>query len=220
MQLLSLIALSLALTLPPMPQPPAAAASPAEVAAALQKKYDGIRDFSADFLHQHEGGAVRRKREERGTLLVKKPGKMRWTYKAPDAKVFVSNGARLYQYFPEDNRVITSDAPGDDQPAVLFLSGRGNLTRDFNVSFGKTAAEGSWALRLEPKQPQAEYDWLEITASRDTLRLQSLMVGEKTGSRSTFTFTNFKENPGLTDSAFEFSIPKGAEVTNAGPVKR
>ena len=114
----------------------------------------------------------------------------------------------------------TSDAPGDDQPAVLFLSGRGNLTRDFNVSFGKTAVDGSWTLRLDPKQPQAEYDWLEITASRDTLRLQSLAVGEKTGSRSTFTFTNFKENPGLADNAFEFSIPKGAEVTNAGPVKR
>ena len=96
---------------------------------------------------------MRRKREERGTLLVKKPGKMRWTYKAPDAKVFVSNGARLYQYFPEDNRVITSDAPGDDQPAVLFLSGRGNLTRDFNVSFGKTAVDGSWTLRLDPNDP-------------------------------------------------------------------
>lgn len=218
MQLLSLIALSLALSLPPS-QVPAATASPADVAQALQKKYDRIRDFSADFLHQHEGGAVRRKREERGTLLVKKPGKMRWTYKAPDAKVFVSNGARLYQYFPDDNRVIMGDAPGDDQPAVLFLSGRGNLTRDFTVSLGKTSTSGSWTLHLEPKQPQAEYDWLEIAASRDTLQLQSLTVGEKTGSRSTFTFTNFKENPGLADNAFEFAIPKGAEVTRAGPVK-
>jgi outer membrane lipoprotein carrier protein len=217
MHLLSLIALLLALPSPP--QLPAPNASATDVAAALQKKYDTIRDFSTDFLHQHEGGAVRRKREERGTLLVKKPGKMRWTYKAPDAKVFVSNGTRLYQYFPEDNRVIMGDAPGDDQPAVRFLAGRGNLTRDFNVTFGKIAAEGSWILRLDPKQPQAEYDWLEITASRDALRLQSLTVGEKTGSRSTFTFTNFKENPGLADNAFEFSIPKGAEVTNAG-VKR
>lgn len=221
MQLLSLLALSFAISLPLAPTRQAASSpSAAEVAASLQKKYDGIRDFSADFLHQHEGGAVRRKREERGTLLVKKPGKMKWTYKAPDEKVFVSNGTKLYQYFRDDNRVIVGDAPGDDQPAVLFLSGRGNLTRDFNVSFGKPAAEGSWTLRLEPKEPQAEYDWLEITASRDSLRLQSLTVGEKAGSRSTFTFSNFKENPGLADNAFEFSIPKGAEVTNAGPVKR
>jgi outer membrane lipoprotein carrier protein len=221
MQLLSLIALTLALSLPAAAQAPSnTSMSATEVANSLQKKYDGIRDFSADFLHQHEGGAVRRKREERGTLLVKKPGKMRWTYKSPDEKLFVSNGTRLYQYFPDDQRVIVSDAPGDDQPAVLFLSGRGNLTRDFNVSFGKTSTEATWTLRLDPKQPQAEYDWLEITAARDTLRLQSLTVGEKAGSRSTFTFTNFKENPGLADNAFEFSIPKGTEVTNAGPVKR
>ena len=101
-------------------------------------------------------------------MLVKKPGKMRWTYKAPDAKVFVSNGTRLYQHFPEDNRVITSDAPGDDQPAVLFLSGRGNLTRDFNVTFLKTAAEGSWALHSSRSSRRPEHDWLEITACATT----------------------------------------------------
>ena len=63
-------------------------------------------------------------------------------------------------------------------------------------------------------------DWLEITAARDTLVLQSLTVAEKQGSRSTFAFKNFKENPGLADKTFAFSIPRGAEVTNAGPVKR
>ena len=51
-----------------------------DVAAALQRKYDTIRDFSANFVHTHEGGVLKRKREERGTLYVKKPGKMRWDY--------------------------------------------------------------------------------------------------------------------------------------------
>jgi outer membrane lipoprotein carrier protein len=190
-----------------------------EVAAALQKKYDTIRDFSADFVHRYEGGALRRTREERGTVYVKKPGKMRWDYKAPDEKVFVSNGARLYQFFPADNRVVVSPPPDDGQPAVQFLSGRGNLTRDFNVTV-TAAPGGAWALRLQPKKPQQEYDWLEITAARDSLRIQSLTVGERTGSRSTFTFTNFKENPGLADKLFEFAIPRGAEVKSAGPDKR
>jgi outer membrane lipoprotein carrier protein len=191
-----------------------------EVAASLQRKYDTIRDFSADFVHTHEGGVLRRKREERGTLIVKKPGKMRWNYKSPDEKVFVSDGVRLIQYFPEENRALVSAVPEDDQAAVLFLAGRGNLTRDFNVSFSQGGATSAWTLRLEPKQPQPEYDWLEITAARDTLRLQSLTVAEKQGSRSTFLFTNFKENTGIADKTFAFSIPRGAEVTNAGPVKR
>jgi outer membrane lipoprotein carrier protein len=205
---------SLAFAGQPASSPPAD-----ELASALQKKYDTIRDFSADFVHRYEGGALRRTREERGTVYVKKPGKMRWDYKSPDEKVFVSNGARLYQFFPADNRVIVSPPPDESQPAVTFLSGRGNLTRDFNISV-TNGPEGTWTLRLQPKKAQQEYDWLEITAARETLRIQSLTVGERTGSRSTFAFANFKENPGLADKLFEFSIPRGAEVTNAGPVKR
>ena len=191
-----------------------------DVANSVQRKYDTIRDFSTDFVHTHEGGVLKRKREERGTLFVKRPGKMRWNYKAPDEKVFVSDGVRLTQYFPEENRALVSAVPEDDQAAVLFLAGRGSLTRDFNVSFGQGGAAGTWTLRLEPKRPQADYDWLEITAARDTFLIQSLTVAEKQGSRSTFVFTSFKENPGIADKTFAFSIPRGAEVTNAGPVKR
>ena len=193
-----------------------------DVATSIQRKYDTIRDFSADFVHTHEGGVLKRKRVERGTLLVKKPGKMRWTYQAPDEKVFVSDGVRLIQYFPDENRAVVSEVPDDDQAAVLFLAGRGNLTRDFNVSFGQGdgGASATWTLRLEPRKPQPEYDWLEIAAARNTLVLQSLTVAEKQGSRSTFVFANFKENPGLADKTFAFSIPRGADVTNAGPAKR
>ena len=199
---------------------PQATPSAQEVATSLQQKYDAIRDFSTDFVHTHEGGALGRKREERGTLRVKKPGKMRWDYKAPNEKVFVSDGSRLIQYFPDENRAVVSAVPEDNQAAVLFLGGRGNLTRDFNVRFGEGGAANVWTLRLDPKQPQPEYDWLEITAARDTFRLQSLTVAEKQGGRSTFAFTNFKDNPGIADKTFAFSIPRGAEVTNAGSVKR
>jgi outer membrane lipoprotein carrier protein len=191
-----------------------------EVATQLQKKYDAIKDFSADFVHQHESSVLKRKREERGTLLVKKPGKMRWEYKGDDAKVFVSNGTRMIQWLPLENRAIEGPAPEQDQVAIFFLAGRGNITRDFNVSFTRDQPTDAWTLKLEPKQPQQEYDWLEVTADRKTLRLRGFTVGEKQGSRSTFTLSNFKENPGLADKAFEFSIPRGAEVQHAGPVKR
>jgi outer membrane lipoprotein carrier protein len=195
--------------------------SPEAVATSLQRKYDTIKDFSADFRQVYEGGPLKRKREELGTLLVKKPGKMRWAYKAPDEKVFVSDGTRLYQHFPQENRVIVGPAPEGNQAAVLFLAGRGNLTRDFTVTFGQGTNPVSWTLHLVPKQPQPGYDWLEITATRDTLRLLTLTVGEAQGSRSTFYLSNFKENPGLADKQFAFSIPRGAEVvTDGAPVKR
>jgi outer membrane lipoprotein carrier protein len=195
-------------------QPPSAG----EVAAELQHKYDGVRDFSADFVHEAESGVLRKKLVERGTLLVKKPGRMRWTYKAPEEKTFVSDGRRMYMYTPADNQVIVSRVPSDDQAttAVLFLSGKGKLTRDFDVSFVQGAAPDTYALRLQPKLPERDYDWLQIVVDRDSYQIRSLTAADKQGTTSTFHFSNFKENVGLQDKAFDFSIPRGADVIEAG----
>src|SRR5712691_4852409 len=114
----------------------AAGQTAAELAAALQRKYDGIKDFSADFTHAYEGGVLHKQITERGHLLVKKPGKMRWDYSAPEPKQFVSDGTKLYSYIPQDKQVIVAPVPAGDQAPTptLFLAGKGNLTRDFTSS--------------------------------------------------------------------------------------
>src|SRR5687767_10354705 len=125
-----------------------------DVAAALQKKYDGIRDFSADFTQTYEGGVLRKKgAPERGTVFVKKPGRMRWNYKSPEEKVFVSDGRQIQLYVPADKQVMITEVPSDDRAtsAVLFLMGRGNITRDFSVAYGEGATDGTYVLRLQPK---------------------------------------------------------------------
>src|SRR5215217_3061450 len=91
------------------PRPPAA-----DLGRALQAKYDTVLDFSADFTHAYQGGVLKKQVTERGTLIVKKPGKMRWTYTAPEEKVFVSDGVKLYSYVPQDKQVIVSSVPPDD----------------------------------------------------------------------------------------------------------
>jgi outer membrane lipoprotein carrier protein len=198
-------------------QPPATS-----VAAALQQKYDRVQDFSADFVQEAESGVLRKKLTERGTVLIKKPGKMRWAYKSPEEKLFVSDGLRMYMYTPADRQVIQSAVPSDDQAttAVLFLTGKGRLTRDFDVSFTEGGTSDTYALRLQPKLPQRDYDWLQLVVDRTTLQIRSLTAADKQGTRSTFRFSNLKENIGLTDKTFAFSIPRGVDVIQAGPTGR
>jgi outer membrane lipoprotein carrier protein len=193
-----------------------------EVAGSLQKKYDAIRDFTADFVHDSEGGLLRKKQTERGVVQVKKPGKMRWDYKAPEAKVFVSDGRRIYLHVPADNQVIISPVPEQDQAttAVMFLVGKGNLTRDFTVSYTDGGGPDTYALRLQPKLPERDYDWLQIVVDRRTLQIRSLSAADSQGGRSTFQFSNFKENVGLSDKTFTFKIPRGADVTTNSPSSR
>ncbi|OFW06871.1 MAG: outer membrane lipoprotein carrier protein LolA [Acidobacteria bacterium RIFCSPLOWO2_02_FULL_67_36] len=202
---------------------PQAPSKPArEVAAALQKKYDTIRDFTADFVHNYESGMLHKKLSERGTVRVKKPGKMRWDYKSPDTKLFVSDGLRIYSYVPADNQVIVSPVPPEDQAttAVLFLVGKGNLTRDFTVTYAQGGIDTTYALRLEPRLPERDYDWLQLVVDRASLQFRELTAADKQGGRSTFVFSNFKENVGLADKIFAFKIPRGADVITSGSPSR
>ena len=76
-----------------------------ETARALQQKYDRVHDFTADFTHTYEGGVLKKKAAERGVVKIKKPGRMRWDYTAPDKKVFVSDGRKIYSHIPADKQV-------------------------------------------------------------------------------------------------------------------
>src|SRR5947207_3237687 len=116
--------------------PRAAETTAPQLAQSLQRKYDGIKDFSADFVHKYRGGVLKKEITETGRLLVKKPGKMRWEYKAPEPKLFVSDGVKMYSYVPQDKQVFVSSIPPGDQlgTPTMFLTGKGNLVRDFTTS--------------------------------------------------------------------------------------
>jgi len=202
-------------------QAPGPAAAPAESAAALaarlQTRYDAIKDFTADFTQTYEGGVLRRKTTESGTLLVKKPGRMRWEYQTPEEKLFVADGRKLYAWVPADRQVTVSALPSGDAPAtpILFLLGRGQLARDFTPSLPGAitgAPADSVALALVPKTPVPDYDRLTLVVDRATLGLRMLIARDAQGGTSTFVFTKLRENVGLGDSKFAFTIPRGADV--------
>jgi outer membrane lipoprotein carrier protein len=195
----------------------------AEMAQTLQRKYDGVRDFTADFTHAYRGGVLNKQATERGHVVIKKPGKMRWEYTSPEEKLFVSDGVKLYSYIPQDKQVIVSSVPAEDTTApALFLSGRGNLTRDYTVSFVDPPASmptGTRALKLVPKRAQPEYDWLVLSVDPATLTLRGLLTVDSQGGTSSFTFTNLKENVTPADSLFTFKIPRGVDVVTDAPAR-
>ncbi len=195
-----------------------------ELARMVQERYASVQDFSADFVHRYRGGVLKKEATERGTVIIKKPGLMRWTYTSPEPKLFVSDGRRLYSYIPEDKQVIISELPSSDHATTpaLFLAGRGNLSRDFVAAFPKVpdSAPGSYSIRLTPRKPEAEYDALTIVVARGTLRLLKLITEDAQGGESAFTFTNLRENSHPPDKEFRFTIPRGVDViTDGQPIR-
>jgi outer membrane lipoprotein carrier protein len=160
---------------------------------------------------------LRTRTTERGTVQVKKPGRMRWAYTQPEEKLFVSDGHNMYMWVPADKQVMVSRLPptGDASTPVLFLLGRGDLTRDFTAAYATPppqAGAAAVALSLTPKRPEPEYTTLTLVVDRTTLALRMLVAGDGQGGTSTFTFDNLRENTGVPDSRFAFAIPRDADV--------
>jgi outer membrane lipoprotein carrier protein len=222
MRLPVVIAIALLAALSVSPRLTGAELSPADLAQALQRKYDNIRDFSADFVHTYRGGVLKKQLTEKGHLLIKKPGKMRWEYKSPEEKLFVSDGVKIYSYIPQDQQVMVGTVPQENSATTpaLFLSGKGNLTRDFTASEGTVppgSPAGTRALKLVPRTPQPEYDWLVLLVDSGTLGLRGLVTTDAQGGTSSISFENLKENIGVADKEFAFKIPRGVDVvTDAG----
>lgn len=210
------VALVLAAVALPAALPAQAGDDLTALAAAIQRRYEGIRDLRADFTHSYEGGVLRTKTVEKGRVVIRKPGKMRWTYTEPEEKVFVSDGTKMYSYVPADRQVYVASLPqGDDASTpALFLAGRGNLTRDFTVAPASVpdAPSGTVALQLTPIEPEREYETLVLVVDRDTLRWRMLITTDRQGGKSTFVFSNIRENTGVSDREFQFPIPRGVDV--------
>ena len=192
--------------------------SPASLAKALQARYQSIQDFSADFVQTYRGGVLKTQTRERGTVTVKKPGKMRWVYTNPEHKELVSDGRKIYWYVPEDKQVVVNDVPTDDQAATpaLFLSGKGDIARDFTATAAAAAIPGTVGLKLVPRRAEPEYEYLIVALDPATLQIQALTTRDRQGGESTLTFMNMKENRRLSDKDFAFRIPRGVHVVTDG----
>jgi outer membrane lipoprotein carrier protein len=189
--------------------------APDALAKSLQQRYQGIADFTADFQQTYQGGVLRTRSVEQGTVTVKKPGRMRWAYSKPEKKEFVSDGRKMYLYVPQDRQVIVSDAEtGDTSTSSLFLAGKGDISRDFAAAYAETPVPGTLALKLTPRHRQPDYEYLIVAVDPVSLQIRGLVTRDLQGGDSTLTFTNLKENQGISDKVFAFRIPRGVDVVD------
>ena len=206
--------LAVGMALAPAVSPQAQTPDAAELAARLQKRYESIRDFTADFSQNYRGLLQRRAATERGKVLLKKPNRVRFTYESPEKKVFVSDGVLFKSYFQETRSGTESPLPkpNESSTALMFLAGHGNLARDFTPGIVSGAPATEWHLGLVPKSKQTDFDTLTLILDRNTLALLGFVTTDDQGT-NTIRFSNLKENTGLADRAFAFEFPPGTEIS-------
>jgi outer membrane lipoprotein carrier protein len=156
-------------------------------------------------------------RTEGGTLWLKKPGKMRWEYRSPREKLFVSNGKDAWFYVPEDHQARKSAAKKleDIRSPLAFLLGKTKLEKELRgLSLAPdiaTLQSGDMVLRGVPlaMADQLNEIVIEITPEH---RIVRLILQAVDGSSTEYQFTGQKEDVPIADSRFQFKPPTGTEV--------
>jgi outer membrane lipoprotein carrier protein len=177
----------------------------------LEEHHARTADLVARFTQSYRSGLLGREVVERGVLSVKRPGRMRWEYEDPEAKLFVSDGKTFYFYVPADRQVVVSAQDEERSLAARLLSGRGGLLDEFEASLDEPLEAGVFRLRLVPRRPQADVERavLDVLPSG---RIRSILLEDVQGNRTRFLFESVRENTGLRDGLFRFDVPAGVEV--------
>jgi outer membrane lipoprotein carrier protein len=188
------------------------------LAAAVDAHYNHLRSLEADFTEVYRGSGM--DRTESGTLWLKKPGKMRWEYRSPKDKLFVSDGRDAWFYVPDDRQARKTPAKKleDIRSPLAFLLGKTKLERELQgLSLAPDMAPwrpGNVVLRGVPQAlaERVSEILLEITPDHQIARI---IIQEVDGAATEYRFDGMKEDVKIADGRFEFKPPAGTETMDA-----
>lgn len=186
-----------------------------EVVRGLEGAYGRMTDLKAEFSQSAFNKSLNQTIPARGTVYLKKGGKLRWEYSEPTPQQIVSDGKKLWVHTPSLNQVNVGDAPEVlAGPAGSFLAGLGRLREHFTVRFlnpaQPTDGDGNVVLDLTPKQPLPTLARLILSVEPKGWELRKAVVYDQFENTVTMRFTKVVVNSGLADQLFTFVPPKGA----------
>jgi outer membrane lipoprotein carrier protein len=196
---------------------PAVAQSLDDVVREIETVYSRMTDLRADFTQSAFNKSLNQTISARGTVYLKKGGKLRWEYTEPTPQEIVSDGKKLWVYTPTLNQANVADAPEAlAGPAGSFLAGLGRLRSEFQVRFLNPAqpkdADGSWVLDLTPKQPLPTLTRLILSVDAKSWEVRKAIVHDQFENTVTMRFTKMAVNSGLPERTFTFVAPKGVVI--------
>jgi outer membrane lipoprotein carrier protein len=199
------------------PTIPASAQSLDDVVREIEAVYGRMTDLRADFTQTAFNKSLNQTIPARGTVYLKKGGKLRWEYVEPTPQEIVSDGKKLWVYTPTLNQANVADAPEAlAGPAGSFLAGLGRLRTEFQVRFLNPVqpkdSEGNWALDLTPKQPLPTMTRLILSVDPKSWEIRKAVVHDQFENTVTMRFTKMAVNSGLPERTFTFVAPKGVVI--------
>jgi outer membrane lipoprotein carrier protein len=189
-----------------------------EFITKVQSSYHDVQAIRADFTQAYDTGGA--SRVESGTVVFARGGRMRWDYREPEKKVFLSNKKEVLLYLPEEGQLNRSSVKQSEDYRVPFrlLLSRLDLRKVFSrfedannqfqhppedrviIAYPKNADKLGYRHVVMEFDPQMDIRRLVIVYTNDTVMK--------------FNFTHIDRNPELAAALFELTPPPGTQIIN------
>jgi outer membrane lipoprotein carrier protein len=187
-----------------------------EVAQLVDGHYNKLHSLRAGFTESYQGLGM--SRSESGTLLLLKPGRMKWDYSSPAGKLFLLDGKYAWFWSPSAAQVqrIAAKELDDLRSPLRFLLGHTQLEKEFDNLRVAPVPEGEFTLTGVPKgqENRVRQVRFNITAVG---AITAIEIEETDGALTRFTFTREEPNAAIPESTFRFTPPAGVPVVDAMP---
>ena len=187
-----------------------------EIAKGVQNFYDSTKTFKATFNQTYTIKVQNVKKVSSGKVTFEKPGKMNWSYDAPNGNRVVSDGTTIKVYEKENEQMFEMPVKNSQYPAALsFLMGQGQLQKDFTIRLLDPAQmkfEGGYVLEGTPKEATPAYQKMLLYVDAATKQVRRALVLDAQGNRNRFDFSNPVINQPVPKSEFEFTPPPGTKI--------
>ncbi len=194
-----------------------AAPSPQALAIlhTVDDHYNHLGSLRARYVEQYHGMGM--SREESGTLLLKKPGKMAWRYDVPVGKVFIFDGKFAWFYTPGDAQAqkIPAKQMDDLRTPLRFLLGHTKLEKELDGIAVIADGDQVWIMGV-PKGMEQRVKQLTLRVTKSGAITQ-MALEEVDGAKTEFDFSQMQENLPAADADFKFIAPAGVTVVSGTP---
>lgn len=185
----------------------------AELAHKVDAHYNHLSSLETRYSERYRGMGL--DRTESGTLLLRKPGRMRWSYDSPAGKLFMLDGKYAISYTPGDAQAdrIPAKQIDDLHSPLRFLLGHTELAKELDGLTLTPIDNGLFTLAGTPKGMADRIHLLALTVDKDGL-IHAMRMQEADGAITDFTFTAMHENIPTKDSDFVFTAPPGVTIAD------
>ena len=184
-----------------------------EIMREIEKRYAST-GFSAVFSQQSKLKALDMTDTATGTILVKRPGMMRWEYEKPNRHMIITDGEDLWLYRPDDNQVMTGKAPDffKDGKGAGFLSDLKLLRKTFTVTLEKSGPDNEYLLKLVPMEKIFDISLLYLLISKENYNIIQIITYNSYDDETRIELSDIEFKDKIDNANFRFQIPEGVDI--------